>query len=424
MNRTDVLIIGGGQAGLAISHCLKDRGVDHVILERGRVGERWRSERWDSLRMLTPRWQSRLPGWSYDGPNADGFMSKGELIDYLDAYARSFDAPIRTGVTVDAVDRAPNGFRVQTDKGVWHAGNVVAATGHCDRPYVPAFATDLSPEIEQVVTTRYRNPSQLQSGGVMVVGASATGIQLATEIAASGREVTLCVRRHNRLPRSYRGRDILYWLDAMGVLTEDMLNVWDIHASRSQPSLQLTGSDDHKTLDLDTAHRAGVRIVGSVIGIRDERVFIADDLQASIDRAQRKMNELLDKVDAYIERSGLSGVAAAPDRPGDVTVPVSPRCIDLKAKNISTVLWATGYRRDYSWLRLPVLDENGELSHDGGVTLEPGLYAVGLNFMRRRNSSFIDGVGADAAEIADHITARIQSQATDVSVDQRQRRVS
>jgi putative flavoprotein involved in K+ transport len=407
MKRTNTIIIGGGQAGLAMSQRLTDRRVDHAILERGRVAERWRSERWDSLRLLTPRWQSRLPGWSYRGPDPDGFMTKSEVIEYLAGYARSFDAPLHTGVTVTSVERDLGGFRVQTDLGVWRAANVVIATGHCDRPYVPPMAAEIPARIAQLAPTRYRNPGQLPDGGVLVVGASATGIQLAAEIARSGRPVTLAVGRHIRLPRNYRGRDIMAWFDEMSVLSQNASQVWDLDASRRQPSLQLIGSEDHRSLDLNLLQEQGARIVGRAIGADGRRLFLADDLAASVERAEGKMREQLDRVDSFIARTGLGAEFPAEDRPRQIRVPEAPGLLDLEAEGINAVLWATGYRREYPWLRVPVLDANGELRHDGGVTPQPGLYALGLRFMRRRNSNFLDGVGADAEELAEHIVDRM-----------------
>jgi len=406
VKRTNTIIIGGGQAGLAMSRRLVERGVDHAILERGRVAERWRSERWDSLRLLTPRWQSRLPGWSYGGPAPDGFMTKSEVIEYLEGYARSFDTPLHTGVTVISVELELDCFKVTTDCCVWRAANVVIATGECDRPYIPPMAADFPVRIAQVAPTRYRNPEQLPGGGVLVVGASATGIQLASEIARSGRPVTLAVGRHIRLPRSYRGRDIMAWFDAIGLLSEPASQVWDINASRRQPSLQLIGAEDRRSLDLNILQEQGVRVAGRVIGAEGGHVYLADDLAATIERAEVKMHEQLDRVDSFIARSGLSAEFPAEERPRRVRIPEAPSMLNLEAEGISAVLWATGYRREYPWLRVPVLDANGELRHDGGVTPQPGLYALGLRFMRRRNSSFLDGVGADAEELAERIVNR------------------
>src|SRR5512143_1279317 len=250
MRRTEAVVIGGGQAGLAMSHCLAGSGVDHVVLERGRVAERWRSERWESLRLLTPNWQTRLPGFRYQGPDPDGYMRVAEVVGFLERYARSFAAPVEEGTSVLSVAPAGGGYRVVTDRGTWEAPCVVIATGHCDTPLVPAFAPSLAGDVVQLVPSRYRHPGQLPAGGVLVVGASASGVQLADEIHASGRPVTLAVGRHTRLPRVYRGRDILWWLDAMGVFDESADDVYDLKVSRDQPSLQLVGRPDRATLDL------------------------------------------------------------------------------------------------------------------------------------------------------------------------------
>jgi putative flavoprotein involved in K+ transport len=406
MKRTNTLIIGGGQAGLAVSYSLMERGIDHVILERGRVGERWRSERWDSLRLLTPNWQSRLPGWSYQGPDADGFMSKNEVIDYLDAYARSFGAPVETGVTVTSVERDGSGYRIGTDRGVWQAANVVIATGNSDRPCVPEFGARLSPDIVQVVPTAYRNPSELPPGGVLIVGASATGIQLAEEIHASGRRVTLSVGRHTRLPRDYRGRDIQRWLDATGVWDERATEVRNIEHRRRDPSLQLIGSPDHRHLDLGVLQDEGVQLAGRALEAAGERVVLAEDLSSSLATAEVRLAHLLRRIDDHIERQGLTATVPPAEPCARIRPEPAPRRLDLKQAGIATVLWATGYRRSYPWLRVPVLDAHGEILHDGGVTPAPGLYVLGLQFLRTRKSSFLDGVGADAAHLADHITAR------------------
>ena len=240
---------------------------------------------------------------------------------------------------------------------------------------------------------------------MLVVGASATGIQLASEIARSGRAVTLAVGRHTRLPRRYRGRDIMDWFDALGVLTESIDDVWDIAASRAQPSLQLVGSDDHRSIDLDVVQREGVRVVGRMLGAYGRRIYLARDLDDSLGRADRKMHEQLNRIDEYIGDHDRDTPGA--DRPAPVHVPATPAHLDLHAEGIRTVLWATGYRREYPWLRVPILDARGEIKHAGGVTPEPGLYALGLHFMRRRNSNFIDGVGADARALAEHIAARL-----------------
>jgi len=407
MRDIDTLIVGGGQAGLAMSRCLAERGVEHVVLERGRVGERWRSERWDSLTLLTPRWQSRLPGFHAREGDPHGYMTRDEVVRLLDRYAASFAAPVETGVTVRAVAADGARFRVATDRGDWRAANVVVATGDCERPRVPAAAAGLAPSIRQVVPTRYRSPRELPEGGVLVVGASATGVQLADEIHASGRPVTLAVGSHVRLPRRWRGRDILGWLDAAGILDESAADVRDLEASRRQPSFQLVGRSDRATLDLPALAAKGVRLTGRLEAIDGTRVGFRDDLAASVTRADAKLARLVGRLERFVARAGLGREVEAAEAIAPFVPPPAPRALDLAAEGISTVLWATGYRRVYDWLRLPVVDARGEIRHrDGVVDGAPGLYVLGLRFLRRRNSSFLDGVGADAAALADHLVAR------------------
>jgi putative flavoprotein involved in K+ transport len=409
MRRTEAVVIGGGQAGLAMSRCLTDAGVDHVVLERGRVAERWRRGSWDSLRLLTPSWQSRLPGFRYDGADPDGYMAVGEVIDYLDRYAHSFRAPVEESTAVRAVEAAGGGYRVTTDRGTWEAPSVVVATGHCDTPFVPPVARHLPEDVVQVVPSRYRNPRQLPEGGVLVVGASATGVQLADEIHASGRPVTLAVGRHTRLPRVYRGRDILWWLDAMGVFDEPADEVFDLAISRGQPSLQLVGRPDRATLDLPTLEARGIRLAGRVVGVEGSRVSFADDLVAHTAASDARLARLLQRIDVFAARTGLDAEVGPPEpfRPFVWPAP-SPARINLRDEGIRTVVWATGFRRLYPWLKVPALDERGEIRHEGGVTPFAGLYVIGLYFLRRRKSSFIDGVGRDAMDLTAHLAAHLR----------------
>ena len=402
MERIPALIIGGGQAGLAMSHCLSRRGIDHVVLERGRVAERWRSERWDSLRLLTPNWMSRLPGWTCRGTDPDGFMTMPEVVRMLETYARAVAAPVEDGTAVRSVERTAGGYRVETDRGAWTARAVVIATGHCDRPAVPAMARDLPAVVRQVVPSDYRNPDRLPAGGVLVVGASATGVQLAEELHRSGRPVTLSAGRHTRLPRLYRGRDIMWWMDRIGVLDETAAQVPDLARARGQPSLQLVGHPDRRTIDLGSLQALGVRVVGRSAGVDGHTVCLRDDLAETAAAAQRRLDRLLARIDASPLAAGLP----AEDVPPLVLGP-SPAALDLRAEGIRTVLWATGYRRDYRWLKVPVLDAGGELIHHGGITPSPGLYVLGLRFLRRRKSNFIDGVGADAEELAGAILGHL-----------------
>jgi putative flavoprotein involved in K+ transport len=409
MRRTEAVVIGGGQAGLAMSRCLSQYGIDHVVIERGRVGERWRSERWDSLRLLSPNWHTRLPGFRYDGPDPDGFMRVGELVGLLERYARTIDAPVEERTTVQGVEAGGRGYRVSTDRGSFEARSVVIATGHCDVPYVPPVAAGLPADVVQLVPSRYRRASQLPPGGVLVVGASASGVQLADEIHASGRPVTLAAGRHNRLPRVYRGRDIVWWLDAMGVFDETTEGVLDLERARRQPSLQLVGRPDRQTLDLPALERRGVRLAGRVQSIEGARVRFADDLVAHTAAADARLARLVQRIDAFAAENGLDGEVGPPEPFTPFLWPSpAPAELDLRQAGIRSVVWATGYTRQYPWLRVPVLDERGEIRHEGGVTAAAGLYVLGLYFLRRRKSSFIDGVGQDAIELAAHLAGHLR----------------
>jgi putative flavoprotein involved in K+ transport len=396
MRRVHTTIIGGGQAGLALSRCLTDRGVEHVVLERGSVGERWRTRR-RSLRLLTPNWMSRLPGGGYAGAEPDGFMTMPEVVDLLASYARSFDAPVETGTTVAAVHRAGDGYLVRTDRGELASRNVVVATGACQKPQVPGFARHAHPGLTQLAAADYRG--QLPDGGVLVVGASASGVQLAWELRAAGREVLLAVGRHTRLPRTYRGRDIHRWLDRLGVFREPG------RRSGSALTAQLVGSPERREVDLATLQRAGVVLAGRLVGLDGTRARFAGDLPGHVADADRRLRRLLGRIDAHIAATDRLA-ARLPTEPVRPVVPgPAVRERDLAAAGITSVLWATGYRRRYPWLRVPVLGPDGELVHDRGVTPAPGLYALGLPLQSRRDSTFIDGVRHDALYLTRHLCA-------------------
>jgi putative flavoprotein involved in K+ transport len=406
METIDTIIIGAGQAGLAMSHRLTEQARTHVVLERGQLAERWRSQRWDSLHLLTPNWMTRLPGYRYRGPDPHGYLSAGGVVDYLDGYARSFDAPIVEVAPVDAVEAIDGGYRVVSGTHVWKAANVVVATGWCDEPFVPAAADGLDSAVHQLTPTSYRNPGELPDGGVLVVGASASGVQLADEIRRSGRNVVVAVGRHSRLPRRYRGMDIWWWLDRLGVLDKAIDEMPDPVAARREPSLQLVGRPDGGNLDLGTLRGSGAVLTGRVTAIDGLRVSFADDLEPTMAAADTRMRRVLAAIDRHIDATGLTSEVLVADTVAPIASGASPASLDLRAAGIAAVLWATGFRRDYSWLRVSVLDESGEIRQRQGVTAAPGLYALGLRFQHRRNSSFLDGVGRDAETIADHIASR------------------
>lgn len=408
MHTTQTIIIGAGHAGLAVSRCLTDRGVDHVVLERGRLGERWRSARWDSFRLLTPRWMTRLPGFRYQGPDPDGFMTSSQFVDHLEAYAGSFTAPVLERTTVTAVRRAPGGYLVETDRGAWLAACVVIATGYYASALRPAAAGRLAPDLSQVTPAGYRNPDRLPDGGVLVVGASASGVQLADEVARSGRQVVLAVGRHNRLPRRYRDRDILWWLDRTGALDRTLDELPDSRLGRHEPSMQLTAG--HERLDLAVLQERGVRLTGRLVDIDAGTVRFGDDLAATLATADAHLRGVLERIDRYAE-AHLPGQVSPAQPLAAVSAPPGPHRLDLHRAGIATVVWATGYRPWYPWLRVPVLDAGGRLRHRRGVTPAPGLFAIGLRFQHRRNATFIDGARHDAEFVADHIRDHLSTRA-------------
>jgi putative flavoprotein involved in K+ transport len=400
MSITHTLIIGAGQAGLAMSRCLTEAAVDHVVLERGHTAERWRSVAWDSLRLLTPNWATRLPGWSYQGREPDGFMSANEVVDYLAGYARSFDAPVEEGVEVVALRRGDNGFVVDTSSGQWQAHNVVIATGWCDQPRVPHFAGHVPAGVAQVTPNTYRNPAGLPDGRVLVVGASATGVQIADELARAGRDVTLAVGRHSRVPRRYRGMDIWWWLERIGTFSRTIDEVDDAARARSEGALQLIGRHDHRDVDLPALQRLGVRLAGRLSGIDGRHLSFADDLVTTTAAADQRLDNLLARIEAHIAANGLGDELLPAGSPARLRPDEPLTSLDLSADGIATIVWATGYRRPYPWLQVPVIDGRGELIHRRGVTPVAGLYVLGQRFQHRRDSNFIDGVRHDAAFLA------------------------
>ena len=402
------VIIGGGQAGLATSHYLAKQGIDHVVLERGRVANSWHRERWDSLRLLTPNWQCRLPGYSYCGKHPDNFMNRGEVIDFIQGYADTCVAPVLTDHRVTGVSPEGTGYLVESKRGSWHCQAVVIASGACNLPVVPRLREALPKHIHSLHAQQYRNPDQLADGGVLVVGAAASGLQLADEIQNTGRQVVLAVGEHVRMPRRYRGRDIQYWLHVTGVLDQRWNEVEDLQRARRLPSSQLVGTPEHRALDLNILAEKGVDIVGRLAGIQGSKAQFSGSLANVTRLADLKLNRLLDDVDTWIDSSG----ATAPKGPrpkATHTGKQTPLELDMAAGNISTVVWATGYRPDYSWLRVPVLDAKGRLRHRGGKVAAQGLYAMGLPFMRRRKSSFLFGVDDDARDISADLAAYVRS---------------
>ncbi len=376
-----------------------------MVLERGEVANSWRQERWDSLRLLTPNWQSRLPGYPYRGADPDGFMTMPEVVGHITGFAAAGSAPVRTHTAVTSLSRGDDGYRVATERGEIRCRCVVLASGAANLPRLPRLREAVPPGIECFTAFDYHNPGRLPSGGVLVVGASATGVQLADEIHRSGRPVTLAVGEHVRLPRNYRGRDVLWWMEQSGVWNQRYDEIDDLDRARGLPSPQLVGTPEHATLDLNALRAAGVEIVGRLGAIRDGRALFSGGLANQFALADLKMERLLDTFDDWW-RGHTADIEVGPAERFQATrAPSAPRLsLDLRSGEIRAIVWATGFRPDYRWLEVPVLDRRGELRHDGGVMRQaPGLYALGLPLLRRRKSSFIVGAEDDARDVVGHL---------------------
>ena len=395
-----------------MSRCLADRAIDHVVLERGEIAHSWRTERWDSLRLLTPNWQSRLPGFGYRGPDPDGYRTLPEVIDFIAAYAEAIRAPVRTRTTVTSVRRTETGYLVRTDQGDWSCRTLVIASGAFNIACVPGVADRVPRSVTTLTTQQYRNPDQLAAGGVLVVGASSSGTQIANEIHRSGRPVTLSVGEHIRAPRVYRGKDLEWWMDAAGILDERYDKVDDIARARRVPSLQLAGTPDRTTLDLNALTGIGVRLVGRLAGITESgKAQFAGSLRNMCALSDLKMNRLLNLIDEWAQANGFDGMVEPPHRlPPTEVEQAPPLALDLAGGEITTIIWATGYRPDYSWLELPVFDRKGMVRHDGGVVASQGVYLMGVPFVRRRKSTLIDGAGDDARDLSDHLASCLDGQ--------------
>ncbi|GAA2876769.1 NAD(P)/FAD-dependent oxidoreductase [Pseudonocardia halophobica] len=401
---TGTVVVGAGQAGLAMSRCLTDRGLPHVVLERAGIADSWHSRRWDSFRLLSPNWQTRLPGWHYAGADPGGFMTGTEVARYLQDYAWSFDAPVRTGVDVRRLYRVAGGWRLTTSAGRFLARNVVVATGDLARPRIPAVAADLPARIHQLHTADYRNPDQLPPGAVLVVGAGPSGQQIALELARAGRTVHLAVGRHKALPRRYRGHDAYCWMERLGML-DRTVDTLPGPPGRTPNAVLAGGTRD---LDVPRLGGEGVIVHGRLLGCTDGRFrFGDDDLAAMVADAAANATRFRRAVDEFVARTGM-----------DVPVESAPPAASVQAgpapapEGIAAVVWATGFGRDHGWIEAPVSGMDGEIVHSRGVTAAVGLYALGLRWQYRRSSSFLDGVGADAQYLAEVIAERAAERPT------------
>jgi putative flavoprotein involved in K+ transport len=392
----DTLVIGAGQAGLALSHYLTRAGHEHVLLDRGRIGQRWH-DRWDSLTLLSPNWMNRLPG-SGEHEDPHGFLDRAGFVSYLDEYARSFAAPVVEGVSVLRVVPAGEGFRVETTAGSWPARQVVVATGDADVPRLPSLAAPAG--VHSLHASEYRRPGQLPGGAVLVVGAGASGQQLALELRRAGREVVLAAGRHSRAPRRYRGRDVFDWLQLLGDFDRTVDDVPDLAAARRVPLFPVSGANGGEELGLDLLHAHGVVVAGRLTHVDERQARFADDLAENMAKADERLRILLQRVDAHPLARGTHARALR-----DVVLPPGPRAVDVS--RLGAIVWATGYGRAYPWLQVPgALDARGQLPQRRGVTRVPGLFVLGLAFQYRRSSHVIGGVGRDAETLARILDAR------------------
>jgi putative flavoprotein involved in K+ transport len=410
VEQTDVVVIGGGQAGLAMSFGLTEQSRDHIVLEQERVAESWRTRRWDSLRLVGPNRTLELPGFPYAGDAPDGFMDKDEVVAHLEAYARSFGAPVREGVRVTAVEPNPHGpgFLVRTDHGTHAAPQVVVATGALQKPFIPSLAADLPMHVAQVVPYAYRNPATLPPGAVLVVGSGQAGCQIAEELRRAGRPVYLSVGRSWWAPRRYRGRDISLWLRAIGWF-DRTIDGLPPGARAGLPNPQFTGSGGGRNLNVHTLAAEGVVLLGRLRGIRDGTIAFAPDLAENLAWGDEEAESRLRAIDAHIQAGGLD--APPPDPPEYLRPAVdpgrgSPATLDLAENGLTTIVWATGYRPDLGWVRLPVLDAAGYPVQRRGVTSVPGLYFLGLDWLHSAKSGLFAGIGEDAAHLAAVMAAR------------------
>jgi len=408
--KVDTLVVGGGQAGVAMSEHLSNCGVPHLVLERHRIAERWRSERWDSLVANGPAWHDRFPGMEFSNIDPDAFAPKESVADYFVAYAEKIAAPIRCGVEVREVRRNVGrpGFHVETSDGVIEANSVVAATGPFQRPVIPPVIPE-DAGISQIHSNAYRNPEQLPEGAVLVVGAGSSGAQIADELLRSGKRVYLSVGPHDLPPRSYRGRDFVWWLGVLGK--------WDVAAlepGMEHVTIAVSGAHGGHTVDFRRLAGQGMTLVGRTESFKDGVMHFATDLADNIAQGNANTLSVLDEADAYVARNGLD----FPQEPEAREVGPDPQCVtelilelNLAEAGITSVIWATGFAVDYSWLKVDAFDEEGKPKHERGVSAEPGIYFLGLPWLSRRGSSFIWGVWHDAKYLADQISIQRQYQA-------------
>jgi putative flavoprotein involved in K+ transport len=406
--RRSVAIIGGGQAGLSMSYCLKQAGIDHIVIERHRVGHEWREKRWDSFCLVTPNWQCRLPGFPYAGPDPHGFMKKDEIVRYVEAYVASFEPPVLEGVTVRALRVGERGgFDIETTDGACSADQVVVATGGYHVPTIPRVAERLPPHVKQMCSSQYRRPDDV-AGTVLVVGTGQSGCQIAEDLHLAGKKVQLCVGGAPRTARRYRGKDVVEWLDQMGYYRMPVHDHPMKERVRAKANHYVTGRDGGRDIDLRQLAKEGMRLYGRLVDIVDGKARFGDDLRKNLDQADAAAESIKTTIDGYIESHGISAPVEAryvpvwePER--------EPRELDLVLADVRTVIWCVGFHADYRWIEIPVFDGKGYPSHVRGMSSQPGLYFLGLPWLYTWGSGRFSGVGDDAAYLAMQIRNRRES---------------
>jgi putative flavoprotein involved in K+ transport len=406
----EVMIIGGGQAGLALSYYLTQQGRTHLVLEQGRVGESWRSQRWDSFTLITPTWMNKLPGFPYQGGDPDGFMPRENIVAYLDQYAASFNAPLHCGIRVTAVRQQPggDGYLVEAEEMTFEARNVVLATGAYPKPKIPTASADLRVDICQMHTSEYRNPQTLPSGAVLVVGTGQSGCQIAEELHQSGRQVYLSTSSCGRVPRRYRGRDVSWWLTRMGFFDRTIDQLPSPNAVFAC-SPQLSGAQGGHDINLRQFAREGIILLGHLQAVQGKQIILAPDLEENLAKADAFAIQMMQAIDEYIKKIGMDVAANSttdevPSNCASSTKPILT--LDLQSAGISTIMWASGYKLEFGWVQIPVFDGVGYPIHQRGVTAFPGLYFLGLHWLYKMKSAILYGVGEDAAFIASAIADR------------------
>ncbi|WP_428646307.1 flavin-containing monooxygenase [Roseibium sp.] len=398
MRSTTTLIVGAGQCGLAMSHELTRRSIDHIVLDAGQAGESWRTRRWPSLTLLTPNWMNLLPGQRFARGDPDDYMTARGFADAIGDWVERHDPPLLGHTKVHSLTRDSRGFRAETSNGPICSRSAVIATGACAIPRIPSFAAEIPAHAAQVSPIDYRGPAELPPGDALVVGASASGLQIARELALSGRNVTIAAGNHGRLPRVYRDADILMWMHLIGVFDEPFTDVDDLERVRRTPSLPLIGSPDRECLDLNSLQDLGVEVVGRLADVRDGSALFSGGLPHVAAAADLKMNRLLNRIDQWVRDHGFEDLVAPTQRFAPTRLPAEPR-LTLDLNTVKTVVWATGFTPDHQFVRMPVFDRKGRIRHQGGF-VAPGLYVMGLPYLRTARSVHIDGAQQDAAALA------------------------